>query len=207
MTSVLIVDDEKLVRFGFQLVLSASPDIDIVSTCEGHEALAAVERHEPDVVLLDVRMPRVNGLEVLDQFRALERRPAVAMLTTFDTEEYLGAAMEKGAAGFLLKDIAPESLIHAVLVLAAGGTVLAPGIDPRRITTRPSQVPATDLTTRELRVMRSLARGMTNQQIADEVEVSVGTVKEDLSSVLGKFGVSTRVEGALAAQAAGLLDG
>jgi DNA-binding NarL/FixJ family response regulator len=122
MTSVLIVDDEELVRFGFQLVLSASPDIDTVHTCEGHEAFAAAELHGPDVVLLDVRMPRVNGLEVLDQFRALERPPAVAMLTTFDTEEHLGTALEKGAARFLLKDIAPEHLIDAVLVLAGGST-------------------------------------------------------------------------------------
>lgn len=206
MTSVLIVDDETLVRFGFQLVLSASPNIDAVYTCEGADAFRSVQEHRPDVVLLDVRMPRPNGLEVLDQFQALEQRPAVAMLTTFDTEEYLGAAIEKGAAGFLLKDIAPEGLIHAVLVLAGGGVVLAPGIDPRRMTTRAPKGPAIDLTGRELRIMRLLAQGMTNQQIADAVGVSVGTVKDDLSSMLSKFHVTTRVQAALAAQAAGLLD-
>lgn len=207
MVSVLIVDDETLVRFGFELILNASPDIDRVFTCESEEALRTVQEHRPDVVLLDIRMPRLNGLEVLEQFRRLDEPPTVAMLTTFDTEEYLGQAIERGAAGFLLKDIAPEALIRAVLVLAGGGAVLAPGIDPRRIMRRPTTPPTGTLTERELQTLRLLAAGMTNQQIADAVGVSVGTVKDDLSSAMAAFEVTTRVQVALAAQQAGLLDG
>lgn len=206
MVSVLIVDDETLVRFGFELILNASPDIDRVFTCESEEALRTVQENRPDVVLLDIRMPRLNGLEVLEQFRTLNEPPTVAMLTTFDTEEYLGQAIERGAAGFLLKDIAPEALVQAVLVLAGGGAVLAPGIDPRRIMRRPVTPPKTALTERELRTLRLLAAGMTNQQIADAVGVSVGTVKDDLSSAMSAFEVTTRVQVALAAQQAGLLD-
>lgn len=207
MVSVLIVDDETLVRFGFELILNAAPDIDRVFTCESEAALRTVQEHEPDVVLLDIRMPRLNGLEVLEQFQTLPEPPIVAMLTTFDTEEYLGQAIERGAAGFLLKDIAPDALIRAVLVLAGGGAVLAPGIDPKRIMRRRTTGPSTDLTGRELRTLRLLAAGMTNQQIADAIGVSVGTVKDDLSSAMAAFGVTTRVQVALAAQEAGLLDG
>jgi DNA-binding NarL/FixJ family response regulator len=208
MTKVLVVDDEALVRRGFEMILSSAADIEVVGTCQGFEALEAVVALRPDVVLLDIRMPRTNGLEVLAQIRGLRAPPVVAMLTTFDTEEHLASALAGGASGFLLKDTDPESLIRSVQVLAAGGLVLAPGVDHRRLIARSARSvsAAPDLTPRQHQVLRHLAAGRTNAQIAEEVGVSVGTVKDEVSVLLEAFGVGSRVEVALAADQHGLLD-
>ncbi len=206
-TSVVIVDDETLVRYGFELILGAAPDIDVVATANDVDAVRVVTEHRPDVVLLDVRMPHVNGLDVLREVHALPEPPAVAMLTTFDAEEYIGRAMELGAAGFLLKDTDPEALAEYVRVLARGGVVLAPGVDRRRLFATRSPVAVPPLSDRERQVLRCIADGASNPDIGRRLGVSTGTVKEDVRALLVAFGVPTRVQLALRAAEAGLLDG
>jgi len=207
-TSVVIVDDETLVRYGFELILGAASDIDVVATSGDVDAVETVRRHRPDVVLLDVRMPRVNGLEVLDALRRLPEPPAVAMLTTFDTDDQVVAqAMESGAAGFLLKDTDPESLAEYVRALARGGIVLAAGLDRSRLFAQRRTVEAPRLSDREHDVVRLVAEGASNPEIGQRIGVSTGTVKEDVRALLAAFGVTTRVQLALRAAEAGLLDG
>ncbi|MDM7888251.1 response regulator transcription factor [Curtobacterium sp. RHCJP20] len=208
MTSVVIVDDETLVRYGFELILGAAADIDVVATSGDVDAVETVRRHAPDVVLLDVRMPRVNGLEVLAALRQLPEPPAVAMLTTFDTDtQVVARAMESGAAGFLLKDTDPESLAEYVRALARGGIVLAPGVDRTRLFALRPSTPAPELSEREHTVVRLVAEGASNPEIGQRIGVSTGTVKEDVRALLAAFGVTTRVQLALRAAEAGLLDG
>jgi DNA-binding NarL/FixJ family response regulator len=207
-TSVVIVDDETLVRYGFELILGAAADIDVVATSGDVDAVETVRRHAPDVVLLDVRMPRVNGLEVLAALRQLPEPPAVAMLTTFDTDtQVVARAMESGAAGFLLKDTDPESLAEYVRALARGGIVLAPGVDRTRLFAHRPATPAPELSEREHTVVRLVAEGASNPEIGQRIGVSTGTVKEDVRALLAAFGVTTRVQLALRAAEAGLLDG
>ncbi|MGN8048373.1 response regulator [Curtobacterium sp. 22159] len=204
--TVVIVDDETLVRYGFELILGAAADIDVVATTGDVDAVRVIREHAPDVVLLDVRMPRVNGLEVLRELQALDDPPAVAMLTTFDTDEYVGQAMELGAAGFLLKDTDPEGLAEYVRVLARGGVVLAPGVDRSRLFAARPPVDVPALTDRERAVLRLVADGASNPDIGQRLGVSTGTVKEDVRALLAAFGVPTRVQLALRAAEAGLLD-
>jgi DNA-binding NarL/FixJ family response regulator len=208
-TTVVIVDDETLVRYGFELILGAAPDIDVVATAGDVDAVRVIREHAPDVVLLDVRMPRVNGLEVLRELQTLPDPPAVAMLTTFDTDEYVGQAMELGAAGFLLKDTDPEGLAGYVRVLARGGVVLAPGVDRTRLFAARSSAasPPPPLSDREHAVLRLVADGASNPDIGQRLGVSTGTVKEDVRALLAAFAVPTRVQLALRAAEAGLLDG
>lgn len=206
-TSVVIVDDETLVRYGFELILGAAADIEVVATSGDVDAVETVRRHTPDVVLLDVRMPRVNGLEVLAALRALPEPPAVAMLTTFDTDtQVVARAMDSGAAGFLLKDTDPESLAEYVRALARGGIVLAPGVDRTRLFASRPATPAPELSDREHAVVRLVAEGASNPEIGQRIGVSTGTVKEDVRALLAAFGVTTRVQLALRAAEAGLLD-
>ncbi|TDN43930.1 LuxR family two component transcriptional regulator [Curtobacterium flaccumfaciens] len=208
-TTVVIVDDETLVRYGFELILGAAPDIEVVATTGDVDAVQVIRAHTPDVVLLDVRMPRVNGLEVLRELQTLTDPPAVAMLTTFDTDEYVGQAMELGAAGFLLKDTDPEGLAEYVRVLARGGVVLAPGVDRARLFAGRSSAatPPPALSDREHAVLRLVADGASNPDIGQRLGVSTGTVKEDVRALLAAFAVPTRVQLALRAAEAGLLDG
>ncbi len=207
-TTVVIVDDETLVRYGFELILGAAADIEVLATSGDVDAVETVRRHRPDVVLLDVRMPRVNGLQVLALLRELPEPPAVAMLTTFDTDtQVVAEAMDAGAAGFLLKDTDPESLAEYVRALARGGIVLAPGVDRTRLfALRRSAVPP-ELSDREQAVVRLVAEGASNPEIGQRIGVSTGTVKEDVRALLAAFGVTTRVQLALRAAEAGLLDG
>lgn len=208
-TTVVIVDDETLVRYGFELILGAASDIDVVATTGDVDAVRVIREHAPDVVLLDVRMPRVNGLEVLRELQGFTDPPAVAMLTTFDTDEYVGQAMELGAAGFLLKDTDPEGLAEYVRVLARGGVVLAPGVDRTRLFAARSSTagPLPSLSDREHAVLRLVADGASNPDIGQRLGVSTGTVKEDVRALLAAFAVPTRVQLALRAAEAGLLDG
>lgn len=208
----MVVDDEALIRLGFELILKQADDIDVVASVGGGQAMAAVREHHPDVVLLDIRMPDVDGLTILRQVMAMPAPPVVAMLTTFDSDEYIAAALRAGASGFLLKDTDPEQLAQLVRSLAAGGVVLSPKVtgtvvsgfldrptvdaDEAKLTAR--------LTERERDILVLLAEGLSNAEIGQRIHLSVGTVKDHVSAVLAKLEVANRVQAALFAQRAGL---
>ncbi|MGW4848387.1 response regulator [Nocardia brasiliensis] len=214
MIRVVVVDDEALVRSGFELILNAAADIEVVATATGSEAVAAVERERPDVVLLDIRMPDLDGLAVLRLLRALPEAPVVAMLTTFDTDEYILSALRSGAAGFVLKDTEPEQLAQLTRTLAAGGVVLSPKASAALLrNAEPATTAEFDaeaarverLTERERAVLVELAAGLSNAEIGQQIHLSVGTVKDHVSAIFTKLRVSSRVQAALLAQRAGLL--
>ncbi|CAM5540164.1 response regulator [Streptomyces afghaniensis] len=214
MIRVVVVDDEALVRSGFELILNASDGIQVVATAEGAQAADVIRREHPDVVLLDIRMPDVDGLTVLREIRTLPEPPTVAMLTTFDTDEYILTALRSGAAGFLLKDTEPEQLAHLVRTLAAGGVVMSPkasrallrghpGADTPQVAEDVARVNL--LTDRERDVLVLIAEGLSNADIGTRIHLSAGTVKDHVSSILTKLRVSSRVQAALLAERAGLL--
>ncbi|ULR54320.1 response regulator [Streptomyces deccanensis] len=211
----MVVDDEALVRSGFKLILSAAQDIEVVATATGADAVETVRREAPDVVLLDIRMPDVDGLTVLRELRALPEPPVVAMLTTFDADEYILTALRSGAAGFLLKDTEPEQLAQLVRTLTAGGVVMSPKASRAVWQSHPGGQAVDDLeaarvgrlTGREREVLVLIAEGLSNADIGARVHLSAGTVKDHVSAILGKLRVSSRVQAALLAQRAGLLDG
>jgi DNA-binding NarL/FixJ family response regulator len=210
---VVIVDDEALIRSGFELILSDIDDIEVVATCNGVEAVEVIADRNPDVVLLDIRMPGKDGLAVLAEVQQLTPPPTVAMLTTFDADEYIATALRLGAAGFLLKDTDPVQLPHLVRSLAAGGLVLSEKVSPKVVAgylgDRPDDhaIHTIDgLSDRESQVLRLLSRGHSNGEIAATLYTSVGTVKDQVSSILAKLGVKSRVEAAIIAQRARLLD-
>ncbi|WP_412079189.1 response regulator [Streptomyces xanthophaeus] len=211
----MVVDDEALVRSGFGLILGAADDIEVVATASGGDALDTVREHRPDVVLLDIRMPDVDGLTVLAQLRALSAPPVVAMLTTFDTDEYVLTALHSGAAGFLLKDTEPDQLPQLVRTLAAGGVVMSSKASRSLLRTHPAAGPAAvdeeaarvkRLTDRERDVLVLLAQGLSNADIGTRLHLGTGTVKDHVSAILTKLRVAGRVQAALLAQRAGLLD-
>lgn len=210
MIRVLVVDDEALIRTGFQHILNAAGDIEVVAAVSGRQALAEVGRLHPDIVLLDIRMPDVDGLTVLERIRALAGPPIVAMLTTFDTDEYVAAALRMGAAGFLLKDTDPEHLALQVRTLAAEGVVLSPKVTSTVVDGYlAGRVPTSGLvdrlSAREREILVLLADGLSNGEIASRLYLGVGTVKDHVSAILTKLEVSGRVQAALAAERAGLL--
>jgi DNA-binding NarL/FixJ family response regulator len=207
-TRILIVDDQSLVRAGFRLILESQPDFEVVGEAsDGEQAVAMARRDQPDVVLMDVRMPRLDGLEatrkILSNGMAKCR---IVMLTTFDLDEYVYAALRAGACGFLLKDVTPEQLIASVRLVAAGDALLAPSITRRLIERYASRAAPSgltrdlsDLTPRELDVLRRMARGLDNQAIAQELVVSEATVKTHVGHVLEKLQVESRVQAVVAA--------
>ncbi|MER6197060.1 response regulator transcription factor [Streptomyces sp. NPDC001586] len=211
----MVVDDEALVRSGFTMILNASADIEVVAATGGGQALAAVARHAPDLVLLDVRMPDVDGLTILARLMELPAPPVVAMLTTFDSDEYIATALRSGASGFLVKDTDPDELARLVRSLAAGAVVLAPQVTATVISGylhhHGEQVTATRavsrLSTRERDILVLLSHGLSNADIGSRLHLGIGTVKDHVSAVLAKLGVTNRVQAALWAQRAGLLDG
>ncbi|MFI6374340.1 response regulator [Streptomyces sp. NPDC050546] len=215
MIRVVVVDDEALVRSGFKLILGAADDIEVVAATAGAEAVDSVRRERPDVVLLDIRMPDVDGLTVLREVRALPKPPVVAMLTTFDADEYVLTALRSGAAGFLLKDTEPDQLAQLVRTLAAGGVVMSPKASRAVWQSHPGAAAADDaeaarvgrLTEREREVLVLVAEGLSNTEIGARVHLSAGTVKDHVSAILTKLRVGSRVQAALLAQRAGLLDG
>jgi len=214
MVRVIVVDDEELVRSGFRLILQAAGDIEVVATVSGGEAVKEVGLHAPDVVLLDIRMPDVDGLTVLRQLRGLRTPPVVAMLTTFDSDEYIATALRSGAAGFILKDTAPEQLAQLVRTLAAGGVVLSPKVTRTVVdgyldsgAGSPAATQVGRLSERERVVLVLIADGLSNTDISQRIHVSVGTVKDHVSAILTKLQVGSRVQAALVAQRAGLLEG
>ncbi|MET8544334.1 response regulator transcription factor [Kitasatospora sp. NPDC004799] len=214
MIRVVVVDDEALIRSGFGMILSAAGDIEVVATSAGGQAVATVREYRPDVVLLDIRMPDVDGLSVLRELVVLPSPPVVAMLTTFDTDEYILTALNSGASGFLLKDTEPEQLAPLVRTLAAGGVVLSPKASRSLLRGHPGSGPAVvdeeaarvdRLTEREREVLVLLAEGLSNADIGVRLHLGTGTVKDHVSAILTKLRVGGRVQAALLAQRAGLL--
>ena len=213
MTTVLVVDDQELVRAGFSLILQKA-GMDVVG--EARDGLAAIEMAidlEPDVVLMDVRMPKLDGIEATRRLLAKATNPPrVLALTTFDLDEYVYAAVQAGASGFLLKDVSPDDLVHAVNVVARGEALLAPAVTRRlleRFTRGPlpgGLPPELDaLTDREKAVARCVARGMSNADIAAELFLSGATVKTYVSRLLTKLDLRDRVQIAVLAYETGLV--
>jgi DNA-binding NarL/FixJ family response regulator len=211
---VMIVDDEVLIREGLRRIVDGFDGTRVVAVCTGPEAAGEAREHRPDVVLLDVRMPDRDGLSVLADLRGLPDPPVVAMLTTFDADEHLSAALRGGAAGFLLKDTAPEQLEYLIKELAAGGRVIAPKVartvvdgylraqseGPEHRQAASGGVPGADgLTPREREVLVLLAEGLSNSEIAGRLLIGTTTVKDHVSTVLGKLGVTNRVQAAVRA--------
>ncbi|GFH35942.1 response regulator transcription factor [Streptomyces pacificus] len=208
----MVVDDEALIRTGFQHILDAAGDIEVVAAVPGAEAVQTAEGTRPDVVLLDIRMPDVDGLTVLDALRGLPHPPVVAMLTTFDMDEYVATALRAGAAGFLLKDTDPEALPFLVRTLADGGSVLSSKVTrtvvDRYLDAGPEETAVRGiarLTDRERAVLVLIGEGLSNADIAARMHLGTGTVKDHVSAILTKLEVAGRVQAALLAERAGLL--
>ncbi|ROP63779.1 MULTISPECIES: response regulator transcription factor [unclassified Curtobacterium] len=200
---VVLADDQDLVRAGFRVILESEPGIRVVAeAADGLAAVRAVEEHRPDVVCLDVQMPGVDGLEAARRITALDDPPPVLVLTTFDNDDTLFAALDAGASGFLLKNASPEKLVDAVLTVAAGDALLAPDVTRRVISratgSQPAVVvddgPIAGLTERETEVLRLLGRGRSNGEIARQLFVGEATVKTHVSNVLQKLGLRDRVQ-------------
>ncbi|GLY75440.1 response regulator [Actinoallomurus iriomotensis] len=216
MINVLLVDDQPLLRMGFRLVLETQPDIAVVGEAgDGAEALAQVASAGPDVVLMDVRMPGMDGLEATERITRDHAGSRVLILTTFDLDEYAFAALHAGAAGFLLKNVQPAELIAGIRTVAAGDGVVAPRLTrvlietfTRRNPARPG--PADDprlgrLTDREREVLIEMAKGLSNAEIATELGLSEATVKTHVSRILPKLGLRDRVQAVVLAYQTGLL--
>ncbi|WP_420000025.1 response regulator [Streptomyces boninensis] len=218
---VLLADDEEMIRRGVQLVLSHAEGIEVVAeAANGEEAIALAAQHHPDVALVDIRMPVLDGLTAAPRLAALDPAPAVVMLTTFGDDENVVRALRAGAAGFLLKDEGPQELISAVRAAAAGDAVLSPGVTgavinrmlqgtapaapPARGTTPPDTRLST-LTDREREVLTMLGQGLSNQDIALRLGIGVGTVKTHMAAILDKTQTSSRVQAALLAHQSGLI--
>ena len=212
---VLVVDDEELVRTGLRLILDAEPDLTVVGTAgDGADAVAAVRRLRPDVVLMDIRMPGVDGLEATRRILGEGAPCRVVVLTTFDVDEHVYEALRAGASGFLLKDVPAAQLAHAIRVAAAGEALLAPSVTRRLIAafTRPDQATGLDhlppglaeLTARETEVLTLLADGMSNAEIARRLFVGEATVKTHVARILTKLGVRDRVQAVIVAFRAGI---
>ncbi len=214
MIRVLLADDQALVRGGFRVILESQPDITVVGeAADGAEAIELARLHKPDVVLMDVRMPRLDGIEATRRLLAGDTRTRILMLTTFDLDEYVYEAMRAGASGFLLKNSPPAQLAEAVRVVAAGDALLSPEITRRLIADyvrrpRPGgAVPSTmaELTSRELDVLGLMARGRSNAEVAGALFLSEATVKTHVTRVLSKLGVRDRVQAVICAYEAGLV--
>ena len=211
---VLICDDQALVRGGFRAILGAQPDIEVVGEAEnGAEAVALAERRRPDVILMDIRMPVLDGVEATRRLVADGSPARILVLTTFDLDEYVHAAIRAGASGFLLKDVTPAKLLEAIRIVAGGDALLAPSVTRRLLERFAATLPAGDqssdvlaqLTARETEVLRLLAGGLSNAEIASELVVSEATVKTHISSLLRKLGLRDRVQAVILAYETGLV--
>ena len=216
MTTVMLVDDDALVRSGLALILGGAPDLEVVAQAsDGVEALARHRELAPDVVLMDIRMPVMNGLDATERLMATPVPPAVVVLTTFDADDHVVRALAAGASGFLLKDTAPQEIVEAVRRVAAGEPMLSPSVT-RQLIRRVQELGTddraagararlADLTERETDVALALARGLSNAEIAAALHLSVPTVKAHISRLFSKLGVTNRVQIAICVHDAGLL--
>jgi DNA-binding NarL/FixJ family response regulator len=213
---VLIVDDQSLVRAGFRMILDAEKDIEVVGEAsDGLEAVIAARETSPDVILMDVRMPNVDGLEATRRLLdGKDEGPRILILTTFDLDEYVYEALRAGASGFLLKDTPPEQLVEAIQIVAGGDALLSPSITRRVIEQFVSRPPDSvrkpppeldELTARELEMLRYLARGLSNAEIAKEAFVSETTVKTHVARILMKLRIRDRVQAVVFAYEAGIV--
>jgi DNA-binding NarL/FixJ family response regulator len=206
---VLLVDDDPLLRSGLRLMLAPEPSVDVVAEAgDGDEVLAAVDLHRPDVVLMDIRMARVDGIEATRLLATQPDRPAVIVLTTFDADELIVRGLEAGALGFLLKDTPPDEIVRAIHHVHAGESMLSPSVARRLVALvagdgdagarrEDSRRRLAELTPREHDVAVAIGRGWSNAEIASELHISVGTVKSHVSQLLAKLGVDNRVRIAL----------
>lgn len=207
MIRVVLVDDQTLVRRGIRSLLELAGDIDIVAEAgDGDEALEAIRRERPDAVLLDVRMPKRSGIEVLQALHGSSELPPTILLTTFDDDEALLEGVKAGARGYLLKDVSLEQLTGAIRTVAGGGTVIRPAVTERVMRGLEhvrrdfeSLSPPDPLTKRELEILRLMAGGYSNREIADALGTAEGTVKNHASSILSKLGVRDRTRAVLKA--------
>jgi DNA-binding NarL/FixJ family response regulator len=216
---VVVVDDQAMVRAGFRMILETEPTIAVVGeAADGSEAIALVARARPDVVLMDVRMPRMDGIEATARITGASTpespAPRVLILTTFDLDDHVYAALRAGASGFLLKDAPAEQLIDAIGVIARGDALLAPSVTRLlidEVARRPSVDPSvfapglSTLTERELAVMRLIARGLSNAEIADELYLGEATVKTHVGRILTKLALRDRVQAVVVAYESGLV--
>jgi DNA-binding NarL/FixJ family response regulator len=211
---VLIADDQALVRGGFRMILESQTDMEVVGEAEdGRQAVARSKELKPDVVLMDIRMPEMDGLEATRRLVDAPEAPRVLMLTTFDMNEYVYEAMKSGASGFLLKDVRPEQLAEAVRTVAAGDALLAPAITRRLIEefvrrpppgqNRPAELD--ELTERELEVLKLIAKGLSNGELAKELFLSEATVKTHVTRILMKLRLRDRVQAVVLAYESGLI--
>jgi len=211
---VLIVDDQALVRRGFRMILDAEPDLTVVGeAATGLEAVEEVARTAPDVVLMDIRMPGLDGVEATRRITASGSTARVVVLTTFDLDDHVVESIRAGASGFLLKDVPPEELVRAIKVVAEGDALLAPSVT-RLVLARVAATPSLNagaskalasLTERETEVLRLLARGLSNAEIAGALFLGETTVKTHVGRVLAKLGVRDRVQAVVAAYESGLV--
>ena len=216
---VMLADDQALVRSGFRMLIEAEDDIEVVGeAADGASALSMVRAMKPDVVLMDVRMPGMGGIEATAKVVAEHPASRVLILTTFDLDEYAFAGLRAGASGFLLKDTRPADLAAAIRTVAAGDAVVSPRVTKRMLELFATQMPSAAtadgaagderlarLTTREAEVFRLLARGLSNAEIADELVVSETTVKTHVGSILAKLGVRDRVQAVVLAYETGVV--
>jgi DNA-binding NarL/FixJ family response regulator len=207
-TRLIIVDDDALVRSGLALIVGGADDLQVVGqAADGREGLALVSQHRPDVVLMDIRMPIMNGLEATERITALPEPPQVIVLTTFDADAYVVRALAAGASGFLLKDTAPGEIVEAVRRVAAGDPMLSPAVTRRLIEQvtaqhepdrrREAQARLARLTERETEVARAVGQGLSNADIASTLHLSVPTVKAHIGRLFTKLEVDNRVQVAI----------
>jgi DNA-binding NarL/FixJ family response regulator len=209
---VLIVDDDALVRAGLSMMLGGAPGIDVVGeAADGSEVLGALDRHHPDVILMDLRMPKLDGIAAMELVRAQPQPPAVVVLTTFDTDDQVLRALRGGAAGFLVKDTPPTEIVRAIELVAAGESMLSPTVTRRLIDRLAGESDASDrhaeaaeqlgaLSPRDREIAAAIAQGKSNAAIATELHLSVATVKSHVSAILTKLGLDNRVQIALLVQ-------
>ena len=211
---VLIADDQALVRAGFRMILEADENLRVVAEAnDGAQAVAAARRTHPDIVLMDIRMPVMDGLEATRRIVAGNDSPHVLMLTTFDLDEYVFDALVAGASGFLLKDVAPEDLLAGIHIISRGDSLLSPSVTRRLIASfvrdhpRPPQPPPglEELTPRELEILQLIARGLSNAEIAEQLVVSNTTIKTHVARVLDKLGLRDRVQAVVLAYETGVI--
>ena len=210
---VLVADDQSMVRAGFRMLLGGEEDIDVVAEASnGLEAIEKADRFAPDVVLMDIRMPELDGLEATRRILAAGDTSRILVLTTFDLDEYVYEALRAGASGFVLKDDPPEQLIAAVRTVASGDALLSPAVTKRVIgafTRMPRPTPPKeldDLSTREREVFRLVARGLSNAQIGQELFIGETTVKTHVTHILSKLGLHDRVQAVVLAYQTGVFD-